>query len=139
MGANRRQRRFYTEDFGAMEIIIEEAVDNPDAPDDKALTDLHLPAKAEVCYRCNGKGVHDHEAFSNGITSDDWAQWDYDERDAYQRGDYDVTCTVCDGRRVTLIPDPERCSQSGLATFSEWERSYEQGRAEAEAERRVGA
>lgn len=71
-----------------------------------------IPSKYEVCGRCDGKGVHDHPAFSNGITADEWngPDWDDESREMYVKGGYDVTCSACDGKRVVLVPDLERCS-----------------------------
>lgn len=70
-----------------------------------------LPAKYEVCPRCRGKGTHCNPNIDgNGITADEWERdWDEDSREAYVRGDYDVTCTTCGGQRVVLVPDHEAC------------------------------
>jgi hypothetical protein len=69
-----------------------------------------LPARYVVCSQCEGRGTHDHPAFSNGITSDEWhgPDWDDESRESYLRGDYDVPCTTCDGKRVVLEADEER-------------------------------
>lgn len=52
----------------------------------------------KICERCDGNGKHDHPAFSNGITSSEWAEWDDDDRSAYMGGVYDVPCSECGGR-----------------------------------------
>lgn len=62
--------------------------------------EMHLPAKMVVCYRCNGKGVHDHPAFSNGITGDEMAEAGLEFQEDYLSGMYDVVCSVCKGQNV---------------------------------------
>ena len=66
-----------------------------------------LPGKYGVCTRCEGTGKHDHPAFSNGIVSSEWAEMDDDDRRSYMRGDYNVTCEQCGGKRVVVLPDEE--------------------------------
>jgi hypothetical protein len=67
------------------------------------LEDIHsvfgkcLPKRWIICHRCEGEGTVDHPAFSNGITSSEWAEWDDDERQDYMRGVYDVPCPECRG------------------------------------------
>jgi hypothetical protein len=68
-----------------------------------------VPARFEVCDRCEGRGTHDHPAFSNGITSSDFDE-DPDFREDYMRGAYDVSCSECRGLRVVAVPDVARCS-----------------------------
>lgn len=76
-----------------------------------------LPAKHEVCGRCEGYGTHltpsigehaysmeeFHEAFS-----------DDEDREAYfQRGGkYDVVCEDCNGKRVVLVVDEKACERN---------------------------
>jgi hypothetical protein len=81
-----------------------------------------VPARYEVCERCEGSGKHDHPAFSNGITSSEWAEWDYDERESYLRGRYDVTCEECKGQRVVLHPDEDRCTPEQKQALEEYYR-----------------
>lgn len=100
-----------------------------------------LPGKFEVCDRCRGKGVHDHEAFSNGISAQDFAE-DCDFEESYRKGHYDVPCSVCDGKRVMLIPDEDSLNEDQKKILEQY---YENQRADAdyhrecEAERRMGA
>ena len=100
-----------------------------------------LPGKYEVCDRCRGRGVHDHEAFSNGISPQDFAE-DPDFAEDYQRGRYDVRCSVCDGKRVVLVPDEDSLDEDQKKILDQY---YENLRADAEyrrecdAERRMGA
>jgi len=86
-----------------------------------------------VCPRCNGNGVHDHEAFSNGLTSEDLSDPDF--REDYISGVYDVTCTECAGRRVTLEADD---SSPDYERYLDALREAAASRAEEEAERRLG-
>lgn len=59
-----------------------------------------------ICDRCRGNGKHDHPAFDNGITSEEWERWDYEEREDYMAGKYDVQCDECSGsgKVPKLIP-----------------------------------
>lgn len=66
--------------------------------------------KFEVCPRCEGKGVHDHPAFSNGISTEDFDA-DPDFEEAYWQGAYDVRCTECKGKRVVKVPDFDSLTQ----------------------------
>lgn len=98
--------------------------------------EISLPSRYEVCPCCEGKGSHDHPAFSNGITSSEWAEWDQEEREDYQKGIYDVPCEECKGLRVILVPDEERCDKADLALWEEKERAaFEERQNERRAER----
>jgi hypothetical protein len=118
---------------------MEVGMDKPVVIEDEDGNPVELPMHFEVCGRCEGRGVHDHPAFSNGITSSEWAD-DFDEegRADYLAGRYDVACEACHGVRVLLVPDEDRMSPSVLALWNahceaEWE--YAQ---EVAAERRMG-
>lgn len=79
--------------------------------DDDGL-EITLPTKFEVCPACEGKGHHDHPAFANGISAEDWNnEWDDEERESYLSGRYDVPCTECGGLRVVPVPDEERMDE----------------------------
>jgi DnaJ-class molecular chaperone len=62
----------------------------------------------EICAECDGHGRRDHPAFSNGITSSEWAEWDPDDRETYMRGGYDVPCGDCGGSGKVRVPDVAR-------------------------------
>ncbi len=67
-----------------------------------------LPAKFEVCTRCEGAGTHTNPSIDgHGISPEEFAE-DPDFEESYFRGDYDVTCSVCDGARVVARPDFSR-------------------------------
>lgn len=93
-----------------------------------------LPSKLEVCWRCRGEGVHDHEAFENGISQDQFDE-DPDFRVDYMRGRYDVQCSECHGLRVVAVPDEERLN----ADQKRWLEEHRQYRREEAAERAMRA
>jgi len=62
-----------------------------------------LPGRLVVCPRCNGRGVVDHEAFSNGISPEEFAE-DPEFAEQYRSGMFDVTCHICQGKNV--VPEP---------------------------------
>lgn len=100
-----------------------------------------IPTKRIVCPRCDGRGKHDHPAFSNGITASEWNSddWDDDSRETYMRGGYDVACEECHGNNVVEAPDEERMSPEMLAKLHSYYRDEASYRAEVESERRMGA
>lgn len=63
-----------------------------------------------ICDRCEGHGTVDHPAFSNGITSSEWAEWEPEERQNYFNGAYDVPCDSCNGSGKVKAPDVARMS-----------------------------
>lgn len=86
-----------------------------------------LPSRWEICGRCNGNGVHDHPAFSNGISSEDFAE-DEDFRHDYMSGRYDVPCTECAGTGKTLVPDEQRADPVVLELYHTQQREEAQDR-----------
>lgn len=101
--------------------------------------EVSLPAIYEVCLRCGGTGKHDHPAFSNGITMDEWygPDWDDESREMYMSGAYDVTCTECDGKRVVLVVDQDRLTDEQVRIFGEYVRMKNQHAAEEASERHL--
>lgn len=71
--------------------------------------EIDIPSHKVVCPRCGGEGVHDHPAFSNGFSREDFEE-DPDFAEEYMAGRYDVTCEVCHGANVVDEPDLERCN-----------------------------
>lgn len=61
--------------------------------------------KFAICHRCEGHGTVDHPAFSNGITGEEWAEWDPEDRQAYLDRRYDVPCGECRGSGKVKVPD----------------------------------
>lgn len=113
----------------------------PKLNDDGWVVNMQLPTKLEICPRCDGRGSHDHEAFANGITGDDWngPDWDDESRDAYMRGAYDVPCSVCNGERVVPVLDRARCNAAQIKLYDEYEREEAEDRAISRAEIARGA
>lgn len=100
--------------------------------------ELELPSKLEVCGRCRGRGVHDHEAFSNGISMDEFRE-DPDFYDDYRAGVYDVTCSECGGRNVVPVVDEVLTTAADLQAYYRHLQEEASYRRECEAERRMGA
>lgn len=82
--------------------------------------EYEVPFKFEVCGTCEGKGSHVNPSIdSHGITQDEWAEWDDEEREGYFSGMYDVTCYECDGERVVPCPDYSRMTTELREKISE--------------------
>ncbi|MBN3744722.1 hypothetical protein G3N96_04640 [Burkholderia sp. Se-20373] len=64
--------------------------------------------KWEICECCAGNGRVEHSAFSNGITSIEWAEMSHDEQATYMSGGYDVACAPCAGTGKVQVPDVSR-------------------------------
>ena len=97
-----------------------------------------LPCKREVCGRCQGDGVHDHPAFSDGFTSQDIREMGPDFEDDYMRGRYDVKCTECKGQRVVWAIDESRVPKALLELIDRLHEDAYYATQEAAAERRMG-
>ena len=64
-----------------------------------------IPIKLVVCDSCGGVGHYVNPSIdAHGIGADEWNDWDYEDRQAYLDGRYDVTCECCDGNKV--MPEP---------------------------------
>lgn len=97
--------------------------------------EIPLPAKRVVCHRCDGAGVHDHPAFSNGVDGLD----DPDFAEEYFRGTYDVRCEECDGKNVVLEVDTEALTPKMLDRLERAEASQYRYEQVAAGERKWGA
>jgi len=107
---------------------------------------LSLPAKFEVCPECEGHGKVDHPAFSDGITASEWEEdWDYEDRENYMNGLYDVVCPECNGKRLIVVVNEYLLDDEQKKLYDEWcdcqaaaaEFDY-YCRMEQESERRMG-
>ena len=79
-----------------------------DENDEGEEVECELPAKNEVCGRCEGTGTHVNPAIDgNGLTASDLEEWDEDDIENYMTGVYDVPCEECRGRNVVLVVDRE--------------------------------
>ena len=76
-----------------------------------------LPAKYEVCSRCEGFGTHlNPNIGEHAYTQEEFLdEFDDEEQEAYftRGGMYDVTCEECRGKRVVLVVDGDKC-KNGL-------------------------
>lgn len=101
-----------------------------------------LPTKFEVCDRCRGTGKHDHPAFKNGFSREDFDE-DPDFEEDYREGVYDVICSECHGNNVVPVVDEDRCDPKLMEKYYEnlrEERAFKREMdAERDAERRMGA
>lgn len=106
--------------------------------------ELELPAKWEICSRCDGNGTHvNPNVDGHGITSEEWAnEWAEEEKEAYLEGRYDVRCNDCSGSGKRLILDEDAAKQKDPAILQLY---FQQLREEAEyqqmceMERKMGA
>lgn len=72
--------------------------------------EMWIPGKYIVCDTCRGSGSHVNPAIDgNGITQAEMEDLGEEFFDDYISGTYDVTCTDCNGMRVVMIPDTDRC------------------------------
>lgn len=104
---------------------------------DGSSVEVTLPAVYEVCPTCRGNGTHVNPAIDgNGLSQEDFAE-DEDFREAYFRGDYDVTCGECGGKRVVLVPDVGRADPAVLAEYLDQKYEVEKMNAEDAYTRRM--
>jgi len=102
------------------------------------IIDFELPAKYEVCPRCEGRGVHVNPNIDGNGLSQECIE-DSEFMEDYFNGAYDVSCYECNGERVVLVPDLERCSKEEIEEYSAQEKSVQDSYDTQEAERRMGA
>lgn len=100
-----------------------------------------LPAKHEVCSRCEGYGTHLHPAIGgHAYTPEEFneAFSEPEEREAYfaRGGMYDVPCEECCGARVVVVVDESACQGENRALLEQY-RKQERERAQSEAEDRA--
>lgn len=63
----------------------------------------------QVCPLCDGKGKHVNPSIdAHGITSDEWSEWSYEDREDYMSGVYDVVCYECGEKRVVPLISTSR-------------------------------
>lgn len=105
--------------------------------DDGTEIDHKLPAKFEVCSRCDGNGTHTNPAIDgNGLSVEDFDA-DPDFAEDYMNGRYDVTCETCKGLRVVPVVDEERCDKALLEAYYNQQEDNARFEAECAAERRA--
>lgn len=101
-----------------------------------------LPAKNEVCDRCDGHGTHlNPNIGEHAYTREEFDEaFDDDESRAqyFKRGGiYDVTCEVCGGKNVVLVVDEDACDKAVLARYLAHEEQVARWDAEDRATRRM--
>ena len=72
---------------------------------DDAAQSASMKFRFAICECCEGHGKVSHPAFSNGITSSEWGEWDEEDRRSYMNGDYDVKCDFCNGSGKVKEPN----------------------------------
>ena len=95
-----------------------------------------LPTRFEACDVCDGKGTHVNPNIDRqGLTGDDFHN-DPDFFDNYRRGDYDISCNRCGGRRVIAVVDEDHTEAHLLKLYRAQCDANAEVDAENEAERR---
>lgn len=62
---------------------------------------IKFSTKFEICPTCEGRGSHVNPSIDcGGISQSEWQEWDWEDRDDYMSGRYDVVCYECKGKRV---------------------------------------
>lgn len=109
--------------------------------DDNEEVVLTLPAKNEVCWKCEGHGTHLTPSIGEyGYSAEEFMEAFDDEEDRaayFQRGGkYDVTCEECRGKCVLPEVDEEHIPDNLKEQYAEYCKSEER-RASCEAEDRA--
>ena len=105
---------------------------------------ITFKTRYEVCGICDGKGRHVNPSIdASGIGSDD-EFWDDDEdretgESRYQRGDYDVDCYNCNGKRVEPVIDTRYAKKQDLERYQDMLECEGECDAISRAERAFGA
>lgn len=98
-----------------------------------------LPHEKIVCPVCRGEGHHVNPSIDEGgLTAEDFAE-DPDFEEAYFSGRYDVPCVECGGANVVDEIAWNRVDVETRESWYAWRDDEARYRAEAEAERRMGA
>lgn len=101
--------------------------------------ELKLPARYEVCRRCDGKGTHVNPAVDgHGISPEEFVE-DPDFEEAYFSGRYDVNCYECSGKCVVLVVYEELCTENDLKIYHQHLQDEATDRAIETMELRMGA
>lgn len=105
-------------------LMVRDEADNP----------VSIPGSWVICHHCKGSGGS--SAYLGAFSRDEFEEaFDYDEREAYFRGDYDRPCEFCGGSGKVVEVDVKRCSFAEKRALV-WERRRARWDAEARAEAR---
>lgn len=99
------------------------------------------PGKYVICERCRGTGQHTNPAIDgHGLSAeemDEWSSPDWDFREEYMRGTYDIPCEEkCEGGKK-LVPDEDRLTPEQKQEWEDWLRDEAESRAIDRAEARA--
>jgi hypothetical protein len=117
--------------------------------DDGDEIELTLPAKNEVCDRCEGHGTHLNPSIGEHAYTPEEFEDSFDEegREEYFKhgGIYDVACEVCKGNKVVPVVNEDALNDEEKKEYAEFQKVQEKRweeeadmRAEEAAERRMG-
>jgi hypothetical protein len=77
--------------------------------------ELEVPFGWKVCSVCEGDGtVTNPNIDAGGISGREMRRRGPEFRRSYERGDYDIDCPMCDGRRVEPELDPKTEDQEDV-------------------------
>jgi hypothetical protein len=102
-------------------LVLTIEVSDPDTGDDVEHT---IPAKFEICRRCEGVGHHTNPAIDgHGITADEWngPDWDDESKETYLSGGYDVPCEDGCAEGKVLVPDLTHAGPDVVAVVERWQ------------------
>lgn len=88
--------------------------------DKSQFEDIHLPAKFEVCPRCQGGGKQD--VYDGGMTGDEMAEAGQEFAEDYAAGVYFKPCEECNGKRVVAVADRSLLNAKQAEQLDEHER-----------------
>jgi len=138
--AGERARWWKSLDEKRMRATVELCYEHPDGESDDVEEEREVPFKFAVCPICSGKGAHVNPSIdAHGITADEWAEWDDEDRENYRSGAYDVPCYECGGARVVPVLDRENADAFVVECIEAQARSDAESRAIERAERAMGA
>lgn len=116
-------------------VTISVETDDGDVEEEREVPFVYV-----VCPTCSGKGTHVNPSIdAGGITSDEWGEWDDEDRASYLEGRYDVPCYECGGTRVVPELDREHADPFVVECLDQAEHSAAESRAIERAERAMGA
>jgi hypothetical protein len=84
---------------------------------------VEVPGRFEVCSKCQGEGTQLYGSLDGlAIPAEHFAE-DPDFAEDYFGGRYDVQCSLCNGKRVELVPDVENMTFGEKRHYVRWLKS----------------